>query len=71
MAERGFLVGAHGRVDSSTLVIRRNHQLITRGVYRFTRRLDYPGVIMAWIGVPVYASSLHGLLTMSALQTAR
>jgi len=55
------------RYYSSTLVIRENHQLITRGIYRFTRHPIYLGVIMACIGVPVYASSLYGLLTISAL----
>ena len=50
---------------SSTLVIREDHQLITRGIYRFTRHPIYLGVIMACIGVPVYASSLYGFLTMS------
>jgi len=52
---------------SSTLVIREDHQLITHGVYCFTRHPIYLGVIMVTIGVPVYASSLYGLLTMSVL----
>jgi len=52
---------------SSTLVIREDHQLITHGIYRFTRHPVYLGVIIAIIGVPVYASSLYGLLAMSAL----
>ena len=52
----------------STLVIREDHQLITHGVYRFTRHPIYLGVLMVCIGaVPVYASSLFGLLIMSAL----
>ena len=51
----------------STLVIREDHQLITHGIYRFSRHPVYLGVIIAIIGVPVYASSLYGLLTMSAL----
>lgn len=55
------------RFYSSTLVIKEDHQLITHGVYRFTRHPIYLGVIMVCIGVPVYASSLYGLLTMSAL----
>jgi protein-S-isoprenylcysteine O-methyltransferase Ste14 len=55
------------RSYSSTLVIREDHQLITHGVYRFTRHPIYLGVIMVCIGVPVYASSLYGVLTMSAL----
>ena len=55
------------RSYSSTLVIREDHQLITHGVYRFTRHPIYLGAIMVSIGVPVYASSLYGLLAMSAL----
>ena len=55
------------RFYSSTLVIKEDHQLITHGVYRFTRHPIYLGVIMVCIGVPVYTSSLYGLLTMSAL----
>jgi len=37
------------------------------GVYRFTRHPIYLGGIMVSISVPVYVSSLYGLLTMSAL----
>ena len=55
------------RSYASTLVIREDHQLITHGIYRFTRHPVYLGVIMACIGMPVFVSSLYGLLTMSAL----
>jgi protein-S-isoprenylcysteine O-methyltransferase Ste14 len=55
------------RFYSSTLVIREDHQLITHGIYRFTRHPVYLGVIIALIGVPVFTSSLYGLLTMSVL----
>jgi protein-S-isoprenylcysteine O-methyltransferase Ste14 len=55
------------RFYSSTLVIREDHQLITHGVYRFTRHPIYLGVIIAIIGVPVYVSSFYGLLVISAL----
>ena len=56
------------RFYSSTLVIRKDHQLITHGVYRFTRHPIYLGTLMVvCIGVPVCVSSLYGLLTMSAL----
>ncbi|NHZ72798.1 MAG: DUF1295 domain-containing protein, partial [Aquificales bacterium] len=51
----------------STLVIRKDHQLITHGIYRIVRHPIYLGVIMVVIGVPIYASSLLGLLIMSAL----
>ncbi|MFQ5821343.1 MAG: methyltransferase family protein [Candidatus Heimdallarchaeota archaeon] len=60
-------VGTLRRFYSSTLVTRKDHQLITHGVYRFTRHPIYLGVLMVSIGVPVYASSLYGLLAMSAL----
>lgn len=53
---------------SSTVVIREDHQLITHGIYRFTRNPIYLGGIMAvCIGIPVYTSSLYGLLIMSVL----
>ena len=55
------------RFYSSTLVTGEGHQLITHGIYRFTRHPIYLGAIMVCIGVPVYASSLYGLLIMSAL----
>ena len=61
---------AHGtlrRFYSSTLVIRVDHQLISHGIYRFTRHPVYLGTILGLIGVPVFTSSLYGLLTMSAL----
>ncbi len=59
--------GTLRRFYSSTLVIKENHQLITHGIYRLTRHPIYLGALMVCIGVPVYASSLYGLLTMSAL----
>jgi protein-S-isoprenylcysteine O-methyltransferase Ste14 len=55
------------RFYSSTLVIRADHQLITHGIYRFVRHPIYLGAITGLFGVPVYVSSLYGLLTMSAL----
>jgi protein-S-isoprenylcysteine O-methyltransferase Ste14 len=55
------------RSYSSTLVIREDHQLVTHSVYRFTRHPIYLGVIMVCIGVPVFTSSLYGLLIMPAL----
>ena len=56
-----------GRAYSSTLVIRKDHQLVTHGIYRFARHPIYLGAIMICMGVPVHASSLRGLLTMLAL----
>lgn len=51
----------------STLVIRENHKLVTHGIYRYVRHPVYLGVIIAIIGIPVYASSLYGLMIMIAL----
>jgi protein-S-isoprenylcysteine O-methyltransferase Ste14 len=55
------------RFYSSSLVIREDHQLITHGIYRFVRHPIYLGVIIAFIGIAVYTSSLYGLLAFSAL----
>jgi protein-S-isoprenylcysteine O-methyltransferase Ste14 len=60
-------VGTLRRFYSSTLVTREDHQLITHGVYRFTRHPIYFGVIVVCMGVPVYASSWFGFATMSVL----
>lgn len=56
-----------GKFYSSTLVIRNDHQLITYGIYRFTRNPIYLGGIIVSFGIPVFASSLPGHLIMSAL----
>lgn len=52
---------------SSTLIIREDHQLITHGIYRYTRHPIYLGVITAMLGIPVIASSLSGLLIMTVM----
>ena len=52
---------------SETVVIREDHQLITHGIYRFTRNPIYLGLIMGVTGLPVYAASLYGFLTSLAL----
>ncbi|MCA9925033.1 MAG: isoprenylcysteine carboxylmethyltransferase family protein [Anaerolineales bacterium] len=49
---------------SGFLIIRKGHQLITHGIYRFTRNPIYLGAIMVFTGLPVYAASLYGFLTM-------
>jgi protein-S-isoprenylcysteine O-methyltransferase Ste14 len=60
--------GTLKRFYASTLIIRHDHQLITHGLYRFTRHPIYFGAIIAVvIAVPVYASSLYGFLTLSVL----
>jgi protein-S-isoprenylcysteine O-methyltransferase Ste14 len=55
------------RSYSGTLLIREDHQLITHGIYRYTRHPVYLGVIMAILGLPIFASSLYGLLIMLVL----
>ena len=52
---------------SATVVIREDHQLITHGIYRFTRNPMYLGLIMVVIGLPVYVASLYGGVTMLVL----
>jgi len=59
--------GTLRRSYSSTLTIREDHRLITHGIYRFVRHPIYLGTIMTLVGIPVFASSLYGLLIMSAL----
>jgi protein-S-isoprenylcysteine O-methyltransferase Ste14 len=56
-----------GRFHVSTVAIRKDHQLITHGIYRFVRHPIYLGVIIIASGIPVYCSSLGGFLIMSAL----
>jgi protein-S-isoprenylcysteine O-methyltransferase Ste14 len=52
---------------SGTVVIRVDHQLITHGIYRFTRNPIYLGFIMVITGLPVYAASMYGFLTSLVL----
>ncbi len=68
----GFIIMLVGQATlwrnySSTLVIREDHQLITHGIYRFTRNPIYLGAIIVITGLPVYAASLYGFLTSLAL----
>lgn len=49
---------------SGFVVIKKGHKLITHGVYRFTRNPMYLGAIMVFAGLPVYAASVYGFLTM-------
>lgn len=60
-------LGTLRRSYASTLVIRKDHRLVTHGVYRFTRHPIYLGVLLVALGIPVHASSLYGFLIMTAL----
>jgi len=51
----------------STLVTVEDHRLITHGIYRFARHPIYFGVLIAIMGVPVYAPSLYGFLVLILL----
>ncbi len=55
------------RFYCSTLVIREDHQLVTHGLYRFTRHPIYFGVLVVCLSVPVYAGSWLGLAVMLLL----
>jgi protein-S-isoprenylcysteine O-methyltransferase Ste14 len=68
----GFIIMLVGQITlwrsySGTVVIREDHQLITRGIYRFTRNPMYLGGIMVITGLPVYVASLYGFLTSLVL----
>lgn len=52
---------------SGFLLIHKEHQLITRGIYRCTRHPIYLGLIMVLIGLPLYAASPLGILVMLAM----
>ncbi len=52
---------------SGTVLIREDHQLITHGIYRFTRNPIYLGLILALTGLPLYGASLYGFLTSLVL----
>ncbi len=49
---------------SSFVLIHKDHQLVTHGIYRFTRNPIYLGAIMVFAALPAYAASLYGFLTM-------
>ncbi len=53
---------------SGTVVIREDHQLITHGIYRFTRNPIYlGGIIAVVIGLPMFTASLYGFIAMLVL----
>ena len=51
---------------SGFVVIKKGHQLVTHGIYRFTRNPIYLGNIIVFAGLPVYAASVYGFLAMFA-----
>ena len=52
---------------SGFVVIKEGHQLITHGIYHFTRNPIYLGAIMVFASLPVYAASGYGFLVMLAI----
>ncbi len=68
----GFVIIIAGHITlwknySSFLVIHKDHQLITHGIYRFIRNPIYLGTLIACISLSVYAASLYGFLTSLVL----
>jgi protein-S-isoprenylcysteine O-methyltransferase Ste14 len=56
------------RSYSSTLVIRKDHRLITHGIYRFVRHPIYSGAMIGVIfGIPIFTASLYGFLVLLLL----
>lgn len=49
---------------SGFVVIKKDHQLVTHGLYRYSRNPIYLGALIVFTGLPVYAASLYGSLTM-------
>ena len=47
---------------SGTLRIREGHTLITHGIYSHVRHPVYTGVILSALAIPIYTTSLPGLL---------
>ncbi len=52
---------------SETVRIRRDHQLITHGLYRFVQHPIYLGVLLYAFSLPLIVGSPLGLLVMTAL----
>lgn len=51
---------------SGFVVIKKDHQLITHGIYSFTRNPIYLGAILAFASFAIYAASVYGFLAMIA-----
>ena len=49
---------------SGFVVIKKDHQLVTHGIYRYTRNPIYLGAIIGFAGLPTYAASVFGLLAI-------
>ncbi len=68
----GFIIMLVGQATlwrnySGTVLIRVDHQLVTHGIYRFTRNPIYLGALIVFTGLPVYVASLYGFLTSLVL----
>ncbi len=64
----GFAIMIAGQLTlsrnySGTIVIKKDHKLITSGLYRITRNPIYLGGIFVLIGIAVYTPSFLGLIT--------
>lgn len=49
---------------SGFVVIKKDHQLITHGIYRLTRNPIYLGALVVFAGLPIFAASVYGFLAM-------
>ena len=49
---------------SGFLIIQKNHELITHGIYHFIRHPIYLGLIIGILGIPVITSSIAGFMVM-------
>jgi len=68
----GYIIMIVGQVTlwrnySGTVVIKKDHQLIVHGIYRFTRNPIYLGLIIVVMGLPVFVASLYGFVSMLVL----
>ena len=52
---------------SGLVVIKKDHKLITNGIYRYTRNPIYLGLFVCIIGFSVYAASYSSFLVMLIL----
>jgi protein-S-isoprenylcysteine O-methyltransferase Ste14 len=52
---------------SSTLVVRKGHELVVHGIYRFLRHPIYLGTLLVLLGGPIATASWIALVPMSLL----